>query len=383
MDSAAKMAKHSGVKIPRAVYLAYTYVFAVISILMIAAMLLSFILGGYTFYNTEMGRREESNVITTIPLFLFGVPFPLLSTATLGDIFSALWSLYIIIFAIALNGPKMSALGVIRRIGERGIRLYDNTLFTVVAAFSILLLLSTALEIIQRGVGVPTGTPPASTPLREFTMISMAPMLEEVGFRIMLIGGVAFLILLNRSNRLASLKVMWHPSKHLEECRDIRPAEYLSIMYLTIVVSGLFFGASHIIYGSSWEVGKLSTATIAGIVLGWIYFKQGFPAALLMHWSFNFLSGAYIYFACALTTSTKACGDAVQGSPIVTYYEVLVIAAGLLSAGMILLNRLMREREKTPQTLRTEPAVNLNKPAASDRSVKGVVDQRIRRSNRL
>ncbi|MFQ6135229.1 MAG: type II CAAX prenyl endopeptidase Rce1 family protein, partial [Nitrososphaerales archaeon] len=282
------MAEQSKDKLSRTAFLAYTCIFAAACVMIIATMFFSFVLGGYTVFNTELGNREVANPITLVPIFIFGVPLPVFSTATLGDIFSGVWSIYILIFTIAINGPKRSVLGVLRRVRERGrFPFYDNTAFTVVTYFSIMLLVFSIIELIQNQIGIPTGAPPESTPIRAFTMMSLAPIVEEVGFRATLIGGVAFFVLLGRSNRLSSLKAMWHPSRYLEEDPSTRPSEYRALMYFAIVVAGLFFGVAHLAYGTSWEIGKLPTAAIAGILLGWVYFKQGFPAAVLLHWSFN------------------------------------------------------------------------------------------------
>ncbi len=335
------MAKQGKGKLFRAAFLAYAYIFAAACLIMITTMFFSFVLGGYTVFNTELGNREVANPITLFPIFIFGVPLPIFSSASLGDIFAGVWSIFIMIFAIAINGPKRSILGVLRGVRKiNNFPFYDNNAFTVVTYFSIMIMVFSIMEFLLSQVGIPTGVPPENTPIRSFTMLSIAPIVEELGFRVTLIGGVAFFVLLGRSNRSSSLKALWRPSTFLEE-HSIHPSEYRSLMYLIIVVSGIFFGVAHLAYGTTWGIGKLPTATIAGILLGWIYFKQGFPAAVLLHWSFNFLSGSYVYFACALTASIDTCEQAAGRSLLVNYFETLVIITSILAVGMILLNRRM------------------------------------------
>ena len=63
-----------------------------------------------------------------------------------------------------------------------------------------------------------------------------------------------------------------------------------------IVVVGIFFGAAHIISGEPWSLGKFAQASASGIIIGWVYFKHGFPSAILVHWATNYFIFSYVYF---------------------------------------------------------------------------------------
>ena len=324
----------------------YAYAFFALCVAMIGAMFLSFVLGGYTVFNSGLGSREAANPITFIPIFIFGAPLPLFSSISLADIFAGLWALYIILFAIALNGPKQSFVGVIRKIKAAGtFPFYDNTALVVIASFSVLMVVFLIIDFLQSLVGVPTGTVPENPPIKSFTLMSWAPISEEFGFRVTLIGGVALIVLLSQGRGLKSLKVLWHPSRTFEEF-GLRRVDYISVIYFAIIVSSLFFGAAHVIYNSSWEIGKVSTAAIAGLVIGWVYFKNGFPASVLLHWSFNFFTGSYVYFSCALSRATSQCEDVAQNSLLVNSFEALIITTGILGIGMIALNLIVKHRWK-------------------------------------
>jgi len=336
------MTKQNESSVQRYFYLSYSYLFAFVGLVTIAFMFGSFIIGGYLVFDTEIGIKEMTDPIKTILLFLWGIPIAISTNVSLGYVFSVLWCIYIVFFAVALNGPKKSIIGVIRGIRRNGFDIYSNTAYLVVVVFSVLLSANVLIELIQRQVGVSTGTPPESSPIREFTFITLAPLVEEIGFRVTLIGVAAFLILNKKVGVLKSLKALWHPSKYLDELLYSPPSDRKPFMYFVIGASGLFFGASHIIYGSTWEIGKLSTATIAGIVLGWLYFKQGLPAALLTHWAFNYLSSSYVYFACANLGVTKGCEEAVQNNPLLTYFLITIMLTGVLSIGLIGLNKIFR-----------------------------------------
>ncbi len=326
------------------IYLIYSYFFAIICFIVIIFMILSFVLGGYTVFNTGIGALEVNNPITFISFFLFGIPLPIFTSITLGDIFSGLWTLYIIIFVISLNGPNLSVFEIFKQIKKRNQFLYqENALLTVIVYFSVMLLVFSILEYFQNQVGIPIGNLPQETPIRAFTMISLAPIFEELGFRISLIGGAIFFILFGRGHNLLAIKALWHPSKYLNLFSSIRSNEYKISLYLLIIFSGLFFGAAHFVYGSTWEIGKVPSASIAGILLGWIYFKQGLPSALILHWSFNFLSGSYVYFTCSLNPSIMVCGQTIESNLLVSSFQVFVLITGFLSIGMILLNNKMKK----------------------------------------
>jgi membrane protease YdiL (CAAX protease family) len=310
-------------------------------------MLLSFALGGYAVYGSVLGAREDITQMIQLPIFVFGTPLPLSLTIRLTDAFAGLWAIYIILFAVALNGPSRSLLGTFLEIRKRGfLPLYENSTLAIVVSFSSLMVIFLAIEFLQGMVGLPTGTIPDNPPLLSFILMSWAPIAEEIGFRVTLIGGVALVILLSQRIGLRSFKVLWHPSRALENL-GLKRSDYSSVMYSAILISSLFFGVSHIAYTSTWEIGKLSTATIAGFVIGWMYFRMGFPTAVLLHWSFNFLSGAYVYFACALTSAVGQCEEAAQTSPLVNSLDVLVIMTGIAAIGMLVLNRMIHNDRDT------------------------------------
>ncbi len=334
------MVESQNIKMRKKILQIYSYFFAVICLIVIASMFFSFVLGGYTVFSTKLGITEIANPITFFSLFVFGVPLPVFTSATLGEIFSGVWSIYLILFVIALNGPKLSVLNAIRCIKQRNLFPFnENAIITVIVYFSIMLIVFSIIELLQNQAGIPIGTTPRETPIRSFTMISIAPIIEEVGFRITLIGGVILVMLLGRTNASRSLRTLWHPSNYLEQNTSIHPNEYRWPIIFIILLSGFFFGASHLAYGSSWAIGKLPSATIAGILLGWIYFKHGFPAAVMLHWAFNFLPGAYVYFVCAINISIVTCNQVAESSHLVNAFQAVLLITGILSIGMVILNR--------------------------------------------
>ncbi|MCL4437141.1 MAG: CPBP family intramembrane metalloprotease [Thaumarchaeota archaeon] len=346
MSNGSRSSSGSSNNAPLEATATYAYAFSALCVAMIGAMFLAFMIGGYTVFNSGLGSREAANPVTFVPIFIFGAPLPFFSSISLADIFAGLWAIYIILFTIVLNGPKQSFVGVIRKIKATStFSFYDNSALVVITSFSVLMVAFLAIDFLQGLIGVPTGTIPENPPIRSFTLMSWAPISEEIGFRVTLIGGVALIVLLSQGRGLKSLKVLWHPSRAFEEF-GLRRVDYISVIYFAIVVSSLFFGAAHIIYNSSWEIGKVPTAAIAGFVIGWVYFKNGFPASVLLHWSFNFLSGSYVYFSCALSSAAGRCEDVAQNSLLVNSFEALIVTTGILGIGMLMLNLVVKRRWK-------------------------------------
>lgn len=60
------------------------------------------------------------------------------------------------------------------------------------------------------------------------------------------------------------------------------------ILAAVAVISALIFGLSHVAADSGWKTGKVTTASLAGLVFAWLYLKYSFAAAVVMHWSFNY-----------------------------------------------------------------------------------------------
>ncbi len=141
-------------------------------------------------------------------------------------------------------------------------------------------------------------------------------------------------------NKIKYLNKRWLKNISAKEKREL----WYFIAPLSVTAfSGLFFGAAHLFYGSTWEIGKVPSASIAGILLGLIYFKQGFPAAVMLHWAFNFFPSAYVYFSCTLNTSIMMCEQVVESNILVSSLEILLLFTGFFSIGMILLNFKMKK----------------------------------------
>lgn len=266
--------------------------------LIIGFMFLSFPVGAYTFFNTEMGLEIEPNEDgVVIPIFVAGLLISVLpSNLGMGDIFMILWMIYLTLLVLSLLTPKSISF-VISELPKRGVSAFlQNTLIATVLTFSVLLLAIILIELLQESVGISTGQLEGVASVIFFN-VTLSPVVEEIGFRVTTIGFFAVLMLASRGAGLSSLKAFWHPSYHLRQfIGGDREKPSLGSLYGIAILSGIFFGLAHLLYGSGqWELGKVTTAGLAGIVLGLFYIHYGFTGTVLLHWSFNYLVGSFTY----------------------------------------------------------------------------------------
>jgi hypothetical protein len=232
-----------------------------------------------------------SGVTLFVTLITVDVPV----TFNLGQLFIVLWTIYIVLFAIALNGPFKSLLGSIRSASTRGIEaLMDNAMFATLLVFPVVLWGTVALSLIQEAVGVSTGSLPTIDPLLEFVELAIAPFREEIGFRVIPIGVAALIVIAAKGRVRDGLLALWHPSRYLK--KSDTPEQYkrhLRLIYAMIAVSAVLFGLAHVLLGAGWGPGKIASAAVAGVALGGLYYVYGLPSAILLHWSIDYFLSVF------------------------------------------------------------------------------------------
>ncbi|MCP8310626.1 MAG: CPBP family glutamic-type intramembrane protease [Candidatus Methylarchaceae archaeon HK01M] len=282
-----------------------TYVMLVL--LLLGLMIFSFPLGLYIIFNTNVGR-SSTNLIKTLFVFL--------------------WFIYLAIFIMAMRGPRLKLHRFPRIALRDGLKvIFDNTLSTIAVNFSALLLIIVFISLLQEGVGIPTGSLPETNPILDFLSDSLAPLLEEFIFRIFAIGTATVIILMVRGASFNFFKALWRPSEYTPKMRkaDMR------LLYLVVFISGLLFGYAHVALGGGWEIGKVTTSSLVGIIFGLVYLFYGLPGAVLLHWSFNYFTGSYYYFE-------KVVGE----SSLLYFADWSVIIVGLASILFLLIHALGR-----------------------------------------
>jgi len=256
-----------------------------------------------------------SGIILFVTLITFELPI----NFNLGQLFIFLWTIYLILFAVALNGPFRNILSAIRSSTTRGMAaLFDNSMLAILTVFPIVVWLTVLVSLVEQAGGVSTGSLPPADPLLEFVELTLAPLREELGFRVIPIGIVALLILFSSGKFRDGLMALWHPSRYLK--KNDTPEAYrrhVKYVYAAIAVSAILFGLAHVLLGAGWGAGKILSAAVAGVGLGGLYYLYGFPAAVLLHWSIDYFLALF-----DLNPSLQSAGEWI------TFYTLAISVSG-------------------------------------------------------
>jgi len=289
-------------------------------------MILSFPIGLYVMFNSDIGKDINYQYpINGIDLFLGGISYKVPITFEMGDVFIITWIIFLILFSISYFGPEDSLLKTLSNLMSRGWRnLRGNALMNTITWFSILVLFSVIIDTIQQSFGIKIEFPHVDNDLIRFFQLGISPLTEETGFRVLLIGIPLFLMYSHTPSWKLFFKSLWRPSKYLHIDSYRRPI-------VLIITIGLFFGVAHIISGTPWSPGKISQATVSGIIIGWVYVRYGFAPAVLIHWATNYFLFSYLYFISNLSQisilneSTNSFSNTLEGIIICTGIITIVI----------------------------------------------------------
>ena len=200
------------------------------------------------------------------------------------------------IFTVCFLGPRSDILHALQSIIKTKKiafwQITDNRLLMAISWLGVYLVATSIVDIMQSIFGVSIGRIEFENYLVEFVQLTAAPLSEELGFRVLLIGLPMLLFLGNISTAKDFFGFLWHPGRYSSKVNR----KILAI----IAFSALFFGISHITVSSGWEYGKITQAAMGGMVLGWVYYRNGFPAALFIHWASNYGIFAHGFLGYAL-----------------------------------------------------------------------------------
>lgn len=284
-------------------------------------MILSFPIGLYVMFNSDIGKDINYQYpINGLDLFVGGIGYKVPISFEIGDAFVIAWTIFLILFSVSYFGPEDSLLKTLSKMMSQGWKnLRGNALVNSITWFSILIVFSVAIEMVQQSFGVKIESPQADNNLIRFFQLGISPLTEEVGFRVILIGIPLFLMYSHASSWKTFFKSLWHPS------RNLHIESYKKSMILIITI-GLFFGVAHIISGTPWSPGKISQATVAGIIIGWVYVRYGFAPAILIHWATNYFLFSFQYFISDLSQTSID-----SSNPFSNTLEVIIAGTGIIA----------------------------------------------------
>jgi len=285
----------------------FALAYILLVLLTIGLMILSFPLGLYAVFNTNLGIYNS-----------------------IKGLFIIFWLIYLVLFIKALQGPLLPLNRIPRSALNHGLKsIFGNTLSTLAVTFSSLILIILFITLLQESAGIGTGSlPETDPPILMLISNSIAPIEEEIIFRVAPIGTLTILLLFIRRTHFNLFKVLWHPAKYISE---LGKKSDTKIIYFFILISGALFGLAHIAFGAGWEIGKVTTSSLAGVILGLIYFFYGFPGGVLLHWSFNYFLDSFYYF-----------DEAVKESGLSYFADFIIIIVGLASILFLLIYALQK-----------------------------------------
>ena len=302
-------------------------------------MIISFPVGAYVIFNSNIGKEINFQYpLDGLNVFLGGIGYKVPIHFEIGDGFIFIWCVYLVLFTISLTGPRLNlfkALSLLMIEGWQNIK--NNALLSMITWFSILIVFSVIIDLIQNSFGINIESPESKNRLIQFFDVTTSPLSEEIGFRILLIGLPLFAMFSHKASLKHFFKSLWQPSKNLEI------TNYKKVIALILTVA-IFFGAAHIISGTPWSTGKFTQATVAGIIIGWVYFRYGFAPAVLIHWSTNYFIFSYVFFTSEISQST---GTGEFSNPFSNALEVLLLIAGGIAIVGNALNYIKSKKEST------------------------------------
>ena len=306
-------------KIIRTLFIPYSGLLSVI----FGVMILSFPIGAYVMYNSDIGKDINYQYpINGLDLFLGGIGYKVPISFEMGDAFATSWAIFLILFAISYFGPEDSLLKTLSNMMSGGLKKFrGNALVNMMAWFSVLILFSVIIESVQQSFGIKIEPPVSDNDLVRFFQLGTSPLTEETGFRVLLIGIPLFLMFSRSASWKTFFKSLWRPAKYLEITSYKKPM-------ILIITIGLFFGVAHIISGTPWSPGKVTQATVAGIIIGWVYVRYGFAPAVLIHWATNYFLFSYLYFISSLSQSATVSDSS---NPFSNTLEMILVGTGILA----------------------------------------------------
>lgn len=303
-------------------------------------LLVSLPIGIFVVFESEIGGDINYEFpVTHLELFENTSLYHAQIDISIGDVFVVLWSFYVVIFVIAILGPKEGFFKSISPLISFGkFTPKSNYMIGVTKWLSILILVSAMINFLQEQVGVVISPPLGENDLIQFFYVTLAPLIEEFGFRIILIGIPLFALYSHKSSIKYFFKCLWSPSSlHIFDSKKA---------ILLIVFVGVLFGFAHIAFGESWSEGKFAQAAAGGIILGWVYLKYGFVVSLLIHWATNYFVFSYGYF---LSQINMISIEEAFSHSLMSTLELLFLVSGILSVSILVLSRYCTKKESELQ----------------------------------
>jgi len=273
--------------------------------------LLAIVLGPALFYFTPEGLIVSAVHLSPLKVWFLNLPVSVPIGVDVGALFFGLWTIFTLSFVAAWKLRENFHQTIKDSVVQPTRKLFSSCLFAMPILNSMTLIAVLAMHSFQEAGGIPTGTPPLpGEPFLDFFDSSYSAVVEEVGFRLIPIG--AFLVIylfttkkgtvtfsLSRKVKLFFTAILFPDSaKRMVGAKTVNEHGVRGGISLgewgMVIFTSLVFGLSHFDPGVSWEIGKVSSATFSGLVLGLSYLLYGIQASIIMHWFFNAYTDTFL-----------------------------------------------------------------------------------------
>lgn len=327
-----------------------------IVLFLVTSYFLAMLLGPVLFFFTPDGLAASRLHLQLFPIMLFAFIFFYVPVSiNVGLLFSLLWVIYLVCFFAAWRYRESLQKTIRKVISHSPSDAFQNCLFAMPIISSVVLVLAISITLLEAASGIPSGNPPLpEDPFKAFILLTLAPVVEEIGFRLTPIGTflTAYLFWFRRLkettiSRMECLKMpfvaLLYPdgAKRMTGARNVSDFGVLggisSGEWVMVVLTSVSFGLAHILGG--WETGKFASASIQGFALGLTYLLYGIQAPIILHWFFNYY--AYTYNLAAEIYPAM--------SPLISIINATTFMFGifgLLSIAMTLIDRITGSRTK-------------------------------------
>ncbi|HEV2137892.1 MAG TPA: CPBP family glutamic-type intramembrane protease [Nitrososphaerales archaeon] len=290
---------------------AFMGVFLVLLLFTVALIVLSFPVGWYAVFSGSLSKVFNSGSLSRPYLWIGPLITYLPFSVPVGGVFAGLSVIYLGMFVLSVRqgSNPIRAMSMSLKEGEQP--LFSSPFIVAVITIAFLTFTASVMDAFISSTGVQIGTI-TGDPLALLAGFTSSPLVEELGFRVVLIGLVAMILCLGRSTRTA-LKALWRPSAAIEGLAVGSGASIL--IWVATGFSAVTFGACHVLCGSTWDIGKFPEAAYGGLVLGYVYVKYGLHVAVLAHWGVDYLGSVFAFFGQAAygipwnTTSNEFLGQ--------------------------------------------------------------------------
>ena len=290
----------------------FAKLFLIITVLiMIFFYLLAIILGPALFFFTAEGLITSTYYLSVLTIWILIIPLSIPTGLTVGVLFFGIWSIFALSFIVAWKLRENFHKTIKESLFRPTEKLFNSCLFTMPILNSMTLLIIVIINSFQEARGIPTGAPPlVGEPFLDLFNLSYSAVVEELGFRLIPIGAFLIIVMymtkknmidfsLKKKMKLFFTAILFPDrAKKMVGAKTVQEYGILGGVSLgewgMVVFTSIVFGLAHFDPGVSWEIGKISSATVAGLFLGISYLLYGIQASLIMHWFFNAYSDTFL-----------------------------------------------------------------------------------------